>query len=169
MISKGITEPRRIGVVGASAGGLLAGAAATQRPDLYGVCIARVPILDLLRVVIDPYGLGAVRVLFGDPTTAEGVRHLATFSPYHRIRAGTPYPAVLLECGESDHRCPAWHSRKTAARLQGSTSSEAPVLLRVWPGAGHESGIDIDTRGEQLAEWMSFAMRELDLAPTDVE
>ncbi|MER6951388.1 prolyl oligopeptidase family serine peptidase [Nonomuraea sp. NPDC000554] len=169
MISKGITEARRIGVIGESSGGLLAAGAATQRPDLYGVCITRVPILDLLRVVIDPYGLTGVRLLFGDPTTDDGVRHLLTFSPYHLIRSGTSYPAVLLECGESDHRCPAWHSRKTAARLQNSTSSEAPVLLRVWSGTGHDSGIDLDTRYEQLAEWMSFAMMELGLAPTDVE
>ncbi len=166
LIAKKITEARRIGIVGSSAGGLLAGVAATQRPDLYGVCIPRVPLLDLLRVVNDPYGLAAVTMLFGDPTTSDGVRHLATFSPYHLIREGTAYPAVLLMCGETDHRCPAWHGRKTAARLQSASSSEAPVLLRIWSDAGHGTGTSMETQGEQLAEWMSFAMMELGLAPS---
>lgn len=165
MIAKGISEPRRIGVVGESSGGLLAGAVATQRPDLYGVCVPRVPMADLLRLAEEPYGLAAVRTLWGDPTTVDGVRALLEISPYHLVREGVAYPAMLVEAGDADHRCPPWHARKLAARLQNSTSGEQPVLLRVWSDTGHASGIDPAVRAEQVAEFISFAMMTFDLEP----
>lgn len=165
LIARGLTKARRIAVLGASSGGLMAGVAATQRPDLFGVCILRVPPLDLLRVVRDPYTLAAVQSLFGDPTVPDGARHLLGFSPYHLVRDGVEYPAVLIECGDADHRCPPWHGRKTVARLQGATGAGAPALLRVWPDAGHVAGIDPETRIEQNTEWLAFTMRQLGMAP----
>jgi prolyl oligopeptidase len=80
------------------------------------------------------------------------------------VRPGTPYPAILLDAGANDPRCPAWHSRKFAARAQAATTSPHPVLLRVWPGAGH-GGTAWTTIVEQQAYWLAFVMRELDLVP----
>jgi prolyl oligopeptidase len=118
-----------------------------------------------LRVARDPYGLAGVQLLFGDPTTPEGAQHLASFSPYSLVQDQIDYPAMLIECGESDHRCPPWHTRKLGARLQNARGSHRPVLMRFWKDTGHGSGIDLDTRIEQHAELLAFALRELALTP----
>jgi prolyl oligopeptidase len=155
-----------VGVVGISGGGVMAGTAAVQRPDLFRVCVPRAAILDMIRIVRDPYGLFAARTLFGDPLDPDGARHLLTISAYHLVRDGAEYPAILFEAGSADSRCPAWHSRKAAARLQHANTSPHPILLRVWMDTGHGASQGTETAIEQTAEWLAFVMRELGLTPT---
>jgi prolyl oligopeptidase len=81
-----------------------------------------------------------------------------SYSPYHLVRAGAAYPALLLLAGGQDVWCPPWHSRKLAARMSDATSSENPILLRVWDEAGH----DFPTAdAEAVSEWLTFLFEEL--------
>jgi len=90
---------------------------------------------------------------------------LTAYSPYHNVRDAW-YPAVLLDAGENDPRCPPWHARKMAARLQSATRSGHPVLLRVWKESGHV-GSSKAMLIDQSADWLAFVMRELGMAPAD--
>ncbi|TYB65263.1 prolyl oligopeptidase family serine peptidase [Nonomuraea sp. PA05] len=164
LIADGITAPDRLAVQGASNGGLLAGVAVTQRPDLWRAAVCGAPKLDLMRVTRDPIGTAATLPEYGNPNDPADAPVLMGYSPYHHVRPGTPYPAILLDAGANDPRCPAWHSRKFAARTQSATTSPHPVLLRVWEGAGH-GGASWSTIVEQQTYWLAFVMRELDLVP----
>ncbi|MGH2442471.1 MAG: prolyl oligopeptidase family serine peptidase, partial [Chloroflexota bacterium] len=137
LIADGLTAPGRVGFVGGSNGGLLAGAAITQRPDLFGAVVPMVPVLDLMHLWRDEW-LGRVCAMeYGDPRNPEEAAVLFAYSPYHNVRDGVSYPATLVVAGESDVRCPLWHSRKFVARLQNATSGDSPILLRVWKQTGH--------------------------------
>ncbi len=160
LIAEGVTRPDLLAFHGASNGGLVAGAAITQRPDLFRVVVAQVPLLDLLRA-----GRFALVMEFGDPQNPDAARVLAAYSPYHNIREAS-YPAVLLDAGENDPRCPPWHARKMAARLQAANCSKHPILLRVWKDAGHVGG-SRDIQIEQSADWLAFVMQELGMPERD--
>jgi prolyl oligopeptidase len=97
-----------------------------------------VPVLDMLRVELDPNGAFNVTE-FGTVEDPEQFEALYAYSPYHRVVDGTPYPAVLLTAGEFDPRVHAYHAKKMAARLQAATSSQDPILLRIESG-GHGIG-----------------------------
>lgn len=139
LVASALASRDRLGVIGSSNGGLLAGAAIVQRPDLYGAAVPQVPILDLLRFKNDPvtYAIGLAD--YGNPDVPEHARHLHACSPYHGVVSGKDYPAVLLDAGEHDRACPPWHARKMAARLQAATRGGGPVLLRVRAGTGHNA------------------------------
>src|SRR5262249_37510151 len=146
-----------------SNGGLLAAVAAVQRPDLWGATVPRVPIVDLVGGLREAYGYMALSLEWADPETPGGIRHLGSLSPYHQTEAGTAYPAVYVEGGETDPRCPPWHARKLVARLQEATSSDKPVLLKVWKNTGHGSATAKDVEVEQHATYLAFLSRELGL------
>ena len=114
LVADGVTRPDLLAFQGASNGGLVAGAAITQRPDLFRAVVAQVPLFDCLRA-----SRFAMMMEFGDPHDPADARVLATYSPYHNVRDAS-YPAVLLDAGENDPRCPPWHARKMAARLQAA-------------------------------------------------
>jgi prolyl oligopeptidase len=164
LADRGISEARTIAITGMSGGGTMSSGAVVQRPDLFGAAMPRVGLLDLLRCAKDPYGLMGVRMLMGDPLDEKGARHLATVSAYYLVRDGVDYPAIMFEAGENDHRCPPWHSRKVAARLQAATTSDRPILVRVWADTGHGEATDVKTRLDQTAEWLAFAMREFGMS-----
>lgn len=148
MIAAGYTSPEHLAIRGRSNGGLLMGAALTQRPELFRAVYSGVGIYDMLRVERDPNGAFNVTE-FGSVRDPEQFRALYAYSPYHRVTDGTHYPAVLLTTGEHDGRVNPAHSRKMAARLQAATSGERPVLLRVSSRAGHGMG---SSRSEVIAE-----------------
>ena len=160
LIANGTTRPDLLAFQGSSNGGLVAAVAATQRPDLFRAVVAHVPLLDLLRA-----GRFALVTEFGDPQNPVDAPVLAAYSPYHNVRDAS-YPAVLLDAGENDLRCPPWHARKMAARLQSATQSDHPVLLRVWKESGHV-GSSKAMLSDQSADWLAFVMRELGMAPAD--
>jgi prolyl oligopeptidase len=158
----GIAAPERTAVWGSSNGGLLVGAAVTQRPELMRAAVAQVPILDLLQCRKDPGTIGIVMADYGNPDDPSDAPVLHAYSPYHRVEQGTAYPAVLLDAGANDPSCPAWHSRKTAAALQEATTSGRRVLLRVRQGGGHNQMTPqafLDRDVEELV----FLADELDL------
>jgi prolyl oligopeptidase len=139
----------------------MAGVALTQRPDLWAVVVPRVPILDLIGACRDRYGRMVIREELADVERPEEVRRLASFSPYHLVRDGVRYPAVFLDAGDTDPRCPPWHSRKFAARLQRATAGAGPILLRVWNNVGHGLATDRAVAATQSAEWLAFVLRHL--------
>ncbi|MFC9249779.1 prolyl oligopeptidase family serine peptidase [Amycolatopsis thailandensis] len=159
LIATGVTEPEQLALTGGSNGGLLCGVAATQRPDLWAAVIPRVPLLDLIGACRDGYGRFAISREFGDPDDAEEVRRLAGFSPYQLISDGTAYPAVFIDAGDTDPRCPPWHARKFAARLQAATASDKPVLCRIWRDVGHGWATDREIAVTENAETLAFAMK----------
>ncbi len=149
MIQARYTTPARLAIRGRSNGGLLMGAALTQRPELFRAVYSGVGIYDMLRVERDPNGAFNVTE-FGSVRDPEQFRALYAYSPYHHVTDGVRYPAVLLTTGEHDGRVNPAHSRKMAARLQAATAgSDRPVLLRVSSRAGHGMG---SARSEIIAE-----------------
>ena len=130
------TTPRQLAIKGASHSGLMVAAALTQRPDLFAAVACSAAVLDMVRY---PYfGLGPWWVPeFGDPDQADQFDTLLGYSPYHRVRPGTAYPAVLLISPHHDARVDSMHTRKMTAALQHATTSGNPVLLRYEEGVGH--------------------------------
>ena len=156
VIARGWTSSRNLAVSGGSNGGLLVGAALTQRPDLFAAVYCAVPLLDMLRYQnfriarfwIAEYGSAE------DPVQAEWLRE---YSPYHNVRAGVRYPPVLFTTAEGDSRVDPMHARKMAALLQAqSEDPESVVLLRVDRDAGHGIGKPFDKQVDDLADQYAF-------------
>src|SRR5207248_8928343 len=148
LIAQGWTSPRRLAIQGGSNGGLLVGAALTQRPELFQAVVCQVPLLDMIRY--HHFLLARLWIPeYGSSDDPQQFPWLWAYSPYHRVRDGVPYPAVLLATAESDTRVDAMHARKMAARLQAATASNCPILLRLETKAGHGAG---KPRGQVLEE-----------------
>ena len=156
LIARGWTSSRNLAVSGGSNGGLLVGAALTQRPDLFAAVYCAVPLLDMLRYQnfriarfwIAEYGSAE------DPVQADWLRK---YSPYHNVRAGVRYPPVLFTTAEGDSRVDPMHARKMAALLQAqSEDPESVVLLRVDRDAGHGIGKPFDKQVDDLADQYAF-------------
>jgi prolyl oligopeptidase len=163
LIREGYTRPETLAISGGSNGGLLTGAAITQRPDLFRAAIIAVPLLDMLRYqnfLMARYWVPE----YGSAEDAEQFKYLYAYSPYHHVRAGTRYPAVFLTAGEHDNRVHALHARKMAALLQASTSAdpaERPVLLWVDREAGHGQGKPLNLRLRDVVDQRLFVMWQL--------
>jgi prolyl oligopeptidase len=160
LIAQKYTEKSRLAIMGGSNGGLLVGAALTQRPDLFRAVVCAVPLLDMVR-----YHKFLIARLwipeYGSADDAEQFKWLYTYSPYHHVKDGTAYPAVFLEAAESDSRVDALHARKMAARLQAATSSNQPVLLRLETKAGHGAGKPRAKIVDELTDSWSFVFWQL--------
>jgi prolyl oligopeptidase len=165
LFASGVTTRDLLGVTGGSNGGLMSGVAITQRPDLWRVVIPRVPLLDVIGSCRDPYGLGATTAEFGDPRDPEQVRRLASFSPYHLVEDGATYPAMFIDAGDTDPRCPAWHARKFTARMQAANASDQPMLVRIWENVGHGWATPREIQVTENTEWLAFVMRQLGMTP----
>jgi prolyl oligopeptidase len=148
LIDAKYTNPDQFAIEGGSNGGLLMGAALTQHPELFRAVVSHVGIYDMLRVELHPNGAFNVTE-FGSVKDPEQFKALFAYSPYHHVKDGTAYPAVLLLTGENDARVDPHNSRKMAARLQAATASKRPVLLRTTSSAGH--GVD-SSLSERIAE-----------------
>ena len=145
-----------------SNGGLLVGAALTQRPDLCRAVHCAVPLLDMVRFPRSSSpGCGCPST--ATPTDADDFAWLHAYSPYHRVVDGTCYPAVLLTTADSDSRVDPCHARKFAARLQAATScgDERPVLLRVESRAGHGAGKPVPKQADEAADVLAFLFDQL--------
>ena len=160
LIKRGWTTAEQLAVTGGSNGGLLVGAAITQRPDLFAAAVCKVPLLDMLRY--DQFLMAKFWVPeYGAPADAAAFGWLLGYSPYHRVKAGTPYPATLLRAGENDSRVHPMHARKMTARLQANTSGDAttdPIMLLVERDAGHGAGKPLTMRlAEAVDDWSFIA------------
>ena len=139
LIAQGYTDRSCLAIQGGSNGGLLVGVALTQRPDLFRAVVCSVPLLDMLRY--QDFLIARLWIPeYGSAENPEQFPFLYAYSPYHQVKEGASYPAVLLETAESDTRVDPFHARKMAARLQAANASSHPILLRVETRAGHGAG-----------------------------
>ncbi len=122
--------------------------------------VSAVGIYDMLRVEATPNGEFNVTE-FGTVKARAQFDALYAYSPYHRVKDGTAYPAILLTSGENDGRVDPYNSRKMAARLQAANSSGRPVLLRISADTGHGIGTALNTRVEEDADTYAFLMAQL--------
>jgi prolyl oligopeptidase len=164
MIKDGYTNHAKLGFRGGSNGGLLMGAMITQHPELERAVVSWVGIYDMLRVELDPNGQFNTTE-FGSVKDEAQFKALYAYSPYHHVRDGTKYPAVLMITGENDGRVNPMQSRKMAARLQGATASGLPIYLESRSDAGHGIGTPLDVRIDQQADAYAFLFDQLGLGP----
>jgi prolyl oligopeptidase len=161
LVGNGWTTPARLGLYGGSNSGLLVAAALTQRPQLYAAVVSSAPLLDMARYELS--GLGPSWVAeYGTAADPEQLDWLLSYSPYHNVREGTAYPAVLFTVFDGDTRVDPLHARKMCAALQYATSSDRPVLIRTEGAVGHSyravsRGIGV------LADSLAFLAAELGL------
>jgi prolyl oligopeptidase len=168
LIDQKYTSPAHLAIIGGSNGGLLMGATFTQRPDLFRAVVSYVGIYDMLRVELDPNGEFNTTE-FGTVKNPDEFKALYAYSPYHHVKDGTAYPAILFLTGENDHRVNPLHSRKMTARLQAANnsnhnsndSSSHPVLLRTSSNSGHGIGTALNERIEQGADVLSFLFEQM--------
>lgn len=165
LISQGYTDKDHLGIWGRSNGGLLVGAAMTQRPDLFTAVSCGVPLLDMVR-----YHKFLIAYIwaseYGDPDDPEAFEWLYAYSPYHRVREEAIYPSVFFYTASSDSRVDPMHARKMTARLQAAQkegSSENPVLLVVESDAGHGVGKPIYKIVQEQANMWAFLAWQLGL------
>ncbi len=154
-------DPRRLAIHGRSNGGLLMGAAVTQRPDMWRAVVCGVPLLDMLRY--DRFRMAKLWVSeYGTAEKAEDFQWLHAYSPYHRVEDGAAYPATLIYTADSDSRVDPMHARKMTARMQAATSADNPILLRYEQAAGHGSGKPLAKQVEEWTDIWSFVFAQLD-------
>jgi prolyl oligopeptidase len=165
LIDHKYTSPDHLAIWGGSNGGLLMGAAFTQRPDLFRAVVSFVGIYDMLRVELDPNGAFNVTE-FGTVKDTAQFKALYAYSPYHHVKDGTAYPAVLFLTGENDHRVNPMQSRKMTARLQAASNSDHPILLRTSSSTGHRIGTALDERIEEWTDVFSFLFDQLGIRYT---
>lgn len=164
LIKEGYTKPERLAISGGSNGGLLVGAAMTQRPDLFRAVICAVPLLDMVRYHL--FGSGRTWIPeYGSAEDEPGFKTLFAYSPYHHVRKGTRYPAVLMQSADSDDRVDPMHARKMAALLQASNSGPNPIILRIEKNAGHGGADLVKQQVESSADTYAFLMHELGMTP----
>ena len=160
LVREGYTNPAHMAPWGGSAGGILAGRAITERPDLFGAAIIDVGSLDTIRAETTTNGVPNIKE-FGTVKEEAGFHALLAMSSYHNVRNGAEYPAVMLTHGFNDPRVEPWQSGKMAARLQAATASDNPVLLRVDFQAGHGIGSTRDQYLQARADQFAFLFSQL--------
>ncbi len=162
LIQNQYTQSSHLAIMGASNGGLLVGAALTQRPDLFRAVLCLFPLLDMLRYekfLVARYWVPE----YGTAENPEQFKYLAAYSPYQNVKTGVKYPAVLLISGDSDTRVAPLHARKMTALLQASTGSDRPILLHYDTQAGHSGGLPVSKRIDQLTDAAGFLFWQLQM------
>jgi len=166
LIGNGYTRPAKLAISGGSNGGLLVGAAMTQRPELFGAVVCSYPLLDMIRYhqfLVARFWVPE----YGSSDDPEQFKVLLKYSPYQNVKPGTEYPAVLFISGDSDTRVAPLHARKMAALVQAATGSEKPVLLKYDTKAGHSGGLPISKQIENATDSLSFLFWQLGVKPAE--
>ncbi|WP_346045204.1 prolyl oligopeptidase family serine peptidase [Actinomadura chokoriensis] len=162
LIADGLTTPAQLAISGGSNGGLLVGAALTQRPDLYRAVVCSAPLLDMVRY--ERFGLGQTwNDEYGTADDPEEFGWLIGYSPYHNVHVGTAYPAVLFTTFGSDTRVDPLHARKLCAALQHATASDAPILLRNEAEVGHAAR-SVSRSADLMTDTLTFMAAQTGLA-----
>lgn len=163
LIDQGYCSADTLACSGWSNGGLLMGAVANQRPDLFRVVLAGTGVMDLLRFNLFGWGKGW-EADYGSPQNPDEFPSIYAISPYHNIKAGVRHPATLIFTADTDDRVMPGHSFKYAARLQAAQGPEGPpVLLRVETNAGHGGGVPLDKQLMWYADMYAFSLHEMGL------
>ncbi len=159
LIDEKHTQPAKLGFIGSSNGGLVAGAVLTQRPELFGAVVIKVGVLDMLRYERFTVGPKWVKE-FGSASDSLQFLNLASYSPYHNLKEGIEYPPTLLVTAHTDDRVPPLHSFKFAAALQGLSGSN-PALLWTQQGTGHSGAANVSEKVENKAFVYGFLHEHL--------
>jgi prolyl oligopeptidase len=162
LIENNYTRPDKLSIFGGSNGGLLVGAVTNQRPELFGAAIPAVGVMDMLRF----HKFTAGRFWtddYGSADDPDEFAALAAYSPYHNIKEGTEYPAILVTTADTDDRVVPGHSFKYAAAIQKAQAGDAPVLIRIETRAGHGAGVPTEKVIEEYADRWAFLVKNLDM------
>jgi prolyl oligopeptidase len=158
LIAEGITTREKLAIRGGSNGGLLVGAVVNQRPDLFAAALPQVGVMDMLR--FNRFTAGRYWVDdYGYPDREADFRILRGYSPYHNIRAGVSYPAILATTADTDDRVVPGHTFKYVAALQAAQLGDKPHLVRIETRAGHGSGKPTDKTIAEYADMWAFIAR----------
>jgi prolyl oligopeptidase len=160
LIREKYTTSKRLAILGRSNGGLLVGAALTQRPDLFGAALPGVGVMDMLRYHTASANARQWSSDFGIAENAEEFRALRAYSPVHNVKA-TCYPPTLVTTADRDDRVVPWHSYKFAAELQREQSCANPVMIRIETRAGHGAGKPVWMQIEDIADQFGFVANAL--------
>ena len=164
LIAQGYTTPAKLAVGGGSNGGLLVGAAITQRPELFGAALPAVGVMDMLR--FHKFTIGWAWVTeYGSADSAAQFPYLYKYSPLHNLKAGARYPATLITTADHDDRVVPGHSFKFAAALQAAQAGPAPVLIEIETKAGHGAGKPTSKVIEEQADRWAFLVKNLGIVP----
>ena len=168
LISQKYTDKDHLAIQGGSNGGLLVGAAFTQRPDLYRAVVCQVPLLDMLRY--QNFQIAKLWIPeYGSAEDSKQFDWLYAYSPYHHVKQGTQYPAILFMTADTDTRVDPMHAKKMAALMQAEAangqSRERPILLRIETKAGHGAGKPITKQIEEGTDIYSFLFWQLGVKP----
>jgi len=165
LMAQGWTSPAHCSISGGSNGGLLVGAAMTQRPELFSAVVCEAALLDMIRY--EQFGLGATwNVEYGSASKAEEFGWLHSYSPYHRVVEGTSYPATLITVFDSDSRVDPMHGRKMTAALQHAQAADRDILIRAEENVGHGAR-SLDRSIDLLADVLSFTAKWTGLEVAD--
>ena len=160
LIANGYTCSEKLVMTGGSNGGLLTGAMITQRPDLMKAIYCGVPLLDMIR-----YHKSKIANIwkeeYGSAEVEEQFKYILKYSPYHNVRPGTKYPAIIVTAGINDARVDPYHARKFVGALRDANSSNAPILLQVQQSSGHGGGTQLSIIAGQSADKMAFLMDQV--------
>src|SRR5215471_10132330 len=159
LISEKYTDRNHLAIQGGSNGGLLMGAMITQRPDLFRAVICQVPLLDMLRY--QNFQIAKLWIPeYGSAENPDQFKWLYAYSPYHHVKAGTEYPAILFMTADTDTRVDPMHAKKMAALMQAEAkngeSKTRPILLRIESKAGHGAGKPVTKQIEEFTDIYSF-------------
>ncbi len=166
MIRESWTTPELMAMEGGSNGGLLVGAVANMRPDLFKVAIPRVGVMDMMRYHLFTIGWNWAPDYGTSANSAQMAEYLYSYSPLHNIKNdGTPYPAILVTTADHDDRVVPAHSFKYAAALQAADTGDAPKLIRIDSNAGHGGGKPVSKVIDEYADIYSFIFNNIGRTP----
>jgi prolyl oligopeptidase len=164
LVDTGWTSRDHLAIFGGSNGGLLMGAATVQAPEMWKAVVCAVPLLDMVRY--HKFGLGKAWVSeYGSAEDATQFKALHAYSPYHHVKDGTHYPALLMLSSDHDDRVDPMHARKMVGALQAATGGDAPIWLRIEQNAGHGGADVVRQQVEQWADTFAFVMWQLGMSP----
>jgi len=164
LVDQGYTNPHKLAIQGGSNGGLLVGAAMTQRPDLFEAVVCAVPLLDMVRYhqfMVAQFWVPE----YGSSEDPEQFKALLAYSPYHNVEEGTDYPATLFISGDGDTRVAPLHARKMTALVQAKAGGDEPVMLRYHTKAGHSGGRPVSEQIQDMTDGFTFLFWQLGMEP----
>ena len=160
LIDNKYTSPARLAIRGRSNGGLLMGVAMTQHPELFGTIWCGYPLLDMLRYQNFLIGRWWTSE-YGSAEDPKQFPYLLKYSPYHNVRPGAKYPAIMFNTGDSDTRVDPLHARKMTALMQADSGSDRPILLHYQLKAGHSAGVSMTQLVNDTADELAFLWNEV--------
>jgi len=164
LISEKYTDPKHLAIQGGSNGGLLMGAMITQRPELFRAVVCQVPLLDMIHY--QDFQIAKLWIPeYGTSENPDQFKWLYAYSPYHHVKAGVEYPAILFMTADTDTRVDPMHAKKMAALMQAEAKNGAsharPILLRIESKAGHGAGKPVTKQIEEFTDVYSFLFWQL--------